>query len=78
MMNNIVILDFPNPRKVRVYVDRNWLYTTVVDSPDISSEEEGDHDFTNINASTTMEDDTTPSIRPTYNEAKMSTEDQDI
>lgn len=40
MMNNIAILEFPNPRKVRVDIDSNWLYMTIIDSPDVSSEEE--------------------------------------
>lgn len=54
------------------------MYMTVIDSLDISFEEEGDPDFTNINAGTIMEDDTAPPIQPTYNESKTSTKDQDI
>lgn len=50
----------------------------IVDSPGISPEEEGDPNFTNINAGTTMRDNTTPPTRPTYNEAETSTENKDM
>lgn len=78
MINNITMLDLPNPRKIRVGIDRNWLYTTVVDPYDASSEVEDDPNFTNINASTGMGDNTAPPTRPTYNEGEISTKNQDI
>lgn len=76
-MNKISILNLPNPRKIRVDIDRNWLYTEAINSSGISSEEEGETDFTNINVGTSMGDNIATSTQPTYNEVGTSIEDQD-
>lgn len=78
MIHKKVIIDLPNPSKVKVYVISNLLYNTGSHTLGNSSGEEGDPDFSNHDACSFMEEDIVPSpTHPTQLEARTSDDNQD-
>lgn len=78
MIHKNYILDFPNPRKLRVDIVNNWLYQVGIPYSGNSAEEEGEPDFTNHSVGIAMEEDIVPPpTLPTKNEVGSSNENKD-
>lgn len=78
MIHNKSILDFPNPRKVRIDVPNNWLYQLGTPYLGNLTKEEGEPDNSNHLVGTTMEEDIVPPpTLLTQYEAGTSSSNQD-
>lgn len=78
MIYNNSILDFPNPRKVKVDVVNNWLYKASAPTLGNSSKEESNPDLSNHGACNAMDEDIVPPpTYPTQHEVETSHDNKD-